>query len=90
MVNEYICSDFVFETPVIIKAAVTDLKDVVRSKFSRRPQMHTKKWVDMTSSLHVRILREESYLALVGSPSRDGVSIKILVWRHLKPNLQLL
>ena len=29
-------------------------------------------------------------LALVGNPSRDGVSIKILVWRHLKPNPQLL
>ena len=29
---------------------------------------------------------EGSSLALVGNPSRDGVSIKILVWRHLKPN----
>ena len=27
---------------------------------------------------------EGSSLALVGNPSRDGVSIKILVWRHLK------
>ena len=27
---------------------------------------------------------------IVGNPSRDGVSIKILVWRHLKPNPQLL
>ena len=33
---------------------------------------------------------EISPLALVGNPSRDGVSIKILVWRHLKPNPQLL
>ena len=32
---------------------------------------------------------EGSSLALVGNPSRDGVSIKILVWRHLKPNPQL-
>ena len=28
--------------------------------------------------------------ALFGNPSRDGVLIKILVWRHLKPNPQLL
>ena len=33
--------------------------------------------------------REGSFLALVGNPSRDGVSIKILVWRHLKSNPQL-
>ena len=33
---------------------------------------------------------ERSSLALVGNPSRDGVSIKILVWRHLKPNPQFL
>ena len=33
---------------------------------------------------------EGSSLALVGNPSRDGVSIKTLVWRHLKPNPQLL
>ena len=33
---------------------------------------------------------EGSSLALAGNPSRDGVSIKILVWRHLKPNPQLL
>ena len=33
---------------------------------------------------------EGSSLALVGNPSRDGVSIKILVWRHLKPNPHLL
>ena len=26
---------------------------------------------------------EESSLALAGNPLRDGVSIKILVWRHL-------
>ena len=32
---------------------------------------------------------EGSSLALVGNPSRDGVSIKIL-WRHFKPNPQLL
>ena len=31
-----------------------------------------------------------SSLSLIGTPSRDGVSIKILVWRHLKPNPQLL
>ena len=31
-----------------------------------------------------------SSLALVGNPSRDGASIKILVWRCLKPNPQLL
>ena len=29
-------------------------------------------------------------IALVGNPFRDGVSIKILVWRHVKPNPQLL
>ena len=29
-------------------------------------------------------------IALGGNPFRDGVSIKILVWRHLKPNPQLL
>ena len=29
-------------------------------------------------------------IALVDNPFRDGVSIKILVWRHLKPNPQLL
>ena len=33
---------------------------------------------------------EGSFLAIVGNPSTDGVSIKILVWRHLKPNPQLL
>ena len=33
---------------------------------------------------------EGSSLALVGNPSRGGVSIKILVWRQLKPNPQLL
>ena len=33
---------------------------------------------------------EGSSLTLVGNPSRDGVSIKILVRRHLKPNPQLL
>ena len=33
---------------------------------------------------------EGSSLALVGNPSRDRVSIKILVWRHLKPNPPLL
>ena len=41
-------------------------------------------WVDVQRG------REGSSLALVGNPSRDGVSIKILVWRHLKPNPQLL
>ena len=29
---------------------------------------------------------EGSSLALVENPSKDGVLIKILVWRHLKPN----
>ena len=33
---------------------------------------------------------ERFSLALVGNPSRDGVSIEILLWRHLKLNLQLL
>ena len=33
---------------------------------------------------------EGSSSALVSNPSRDGVSIKILVWRHLKLNPQLL
>ena len=33
---------------------------------------------------------ERSSSALVGNPSRDGVSIKILVWRHLKPSPQIL
>ena len=33
---------------------------------------------------------EGSSLALVDNPIRDGVSTKILVWRHLKPNPQLL
>ena len=27
---------------------------------------------------------------LVGNPSRDGVLIKILVWRHFKPTLQFM
>ena len=31
-----------------------------------------------------------SSLALVGNPSRDGVSIKILLWRHLKLSPQFL
>ena len=33
---------------------------------------------------------EGSFLALVENPSKDVVLIKILVWRHLKPNSQLL
>ena len=33
---------------------------------------------------------EGTSLALVGNPSGDGVLIKILVWRHLKVNPQLL
>ena len=37
------------------------------------------------------ILWEEGFsLAFVGNPSRDGVSINLLVWRNLKPNPQLL
>ena len=35
-------------------------------------------------------LGEGSFLAFVGNPSGDCVSIKILVWRHLKSNSQLL
>ena len=34
--------------------------------------------------------REGSSSVLVGNPSRDGVSIKTLVWRHLKPSPHLL
>ena len=45
----------------------------------------------MMSSKGYLISWEEGFsLALVGNSSRDGVSIKILVWRYLKPNLQLL
>ena len=33
---------------------------------------------------------EGSSLAFAGNPSRDGDSIKIQVWRHLKPKPQLL
>ena len=33
---------------------------------------------------------EGSSLALVGNPSRDGVSIKILVWWHFKPTPQFM
>ena len=33
---------------------------------------------------------EGSSLALVGNSSRDNVSIRIMVGRHLKPNPQLL
>ena len=50
-----------------------------------------KYWVDLQPgivSFHGE--RDPLYLTLVGNPSRDGVSIKILVWRHLKPNPQLL
>ena len=48
-----------------------------------------KYWVDVQqgiSKLGISLMS----LALVGNPSRDGVSTKILVWRHLKPNTQLL
>ena len=31
---------------------------------------------------------EGSSLVLVGNPSRESVSIKILVWRHFKPTPQ--
>ena len=44
----------------------------------------------MSSGISLISWGEGSSLALVGNPSRDGVSIKILVWRHLKPNPQLL
>ena len=40
-------------------------------------------WVDVQRG-------EGSSLDLVGNPSRDGASIKTLVWSHLKPNPQLL
>ena len=33
---------------------------------------------------------EGSSLALVGKSSRNSASIRILLWRHLKPNPQLL
>ena len=50
-----------------------------------------KYWVDLQRgivSFHGE--RDPLYLTLDGNPSRDGVSIKILVWRQLKPNPQLL
>ena len=50
-----------------------------------------KYWVDLQwgiVSFHGE--RDPLYLTLVGNPSTDGVSIKILVWRDLKPHLQLL
>ena len=48
-----------------------------------------KYWVDVQQGI-VSSHGEGSSLALVGNPSRDGVSIKILVWRHLEPKPQLL
>ena len=47
-------------------------------------------WVDVQQGIASSHGGEGSSLALVGNPSRDGVLIKILVWRHLKPNPQLL
>ena len=38
----------------------------------------------------IRIIMITIIIALVGNPFRDGVSIKILVWRHVKPNPHLL
>ena len=50
-----------------------------------------KYWVDVCPGGDSLISQGEgSSLALVGNPSRDGVSIKILVWSHVKPNPQLL
>ena len=43
----------------------------------------------MYSEGQSHLMGRGSSLALVGNPSRDGVSIKILVWRHVKPNPQL-
>ena len=49
-----------------------------------------KYWVDVQGEIVFILWGKGSSLALVGNPSRDGVSIEILVWRHLKPNPQLL
>ena len=49
-----------------------------------------KYWVDVQREIVFILWGKGSSLALVGNPSRDGVSIEILVWRHLKPNPQLL
>ena len=43
-------------------------------------------WADVQQEIYLISWGEGSSLALVANPSRDGVSIKILVWRHLKPN----
>ena len=48
-----------------------------------------KYWIDVQRESLIS-WGEGSSLALVNNPSRHGVSIKILVWRHLKPNPQLL
>ena len=47
-------------------------------------------WVDVQRETVFISWGEGSSLALGGNPSRDRVSIEILVWRHLKPNPQLL
>ena len=44
-----------------------------------------KYWVDVQQGI-VLSHGGGSSLALVGNPSRNVVSIKILVWRYLKPN----
>ena len=49
-----------------------------------------KYWFDVQKGISLISWGEGSSLALVGNLSRDGVSIKILVWRHLKSNPQLL
>ena len=41
----------------------------------------------MSSGYNLISWEEGSSLALVGNRSRDGVSIKTLVWRHLNPTL---
>ena len=57
----------------------------------RRRNTETKKyWFDVQWGDSLIPWGEGSSLALVGNPFRDGVSIKILVQRHLKPNPQLL
>ena len=49
-----------------------------------------KYWVDVPAGDSLVSWGEGSSLGLDGNPSGDGVSMKILVWRHLKPNPQLL
>ena len=46
-----------------------------------------KYWVDVQQGIVSSHWERD---ALVGNPPRDGVSIKILLWRHLKSNPLLL